>query len=70
MTDAAGITPDVARVMEAAAIAHQETGVPITTHSTPRRAMGFSSKNSWRSAASYRSESSSATRATAKTWTT
>jgi phosphotriesterase-related protein len=33
VTDAAGITDDVARVMTAAAIAHQQTGVPITTHS-------------------------------------
>lgn len=35
MTDVDGITPDVARVMEAAAVAHQHTGVPITTHSHP-----------------------------------
>lgn len=41
MTDAAGITPDVARVMEAAAIAHQETGVPITTHSHPASRNGL-----------------------------
>lgn len=33
VTDAAGVTEDVARVMTAAAIAHQQTGVPITTHS-------------------------------------
>lgn len=32
-SDAEGITPDVARVFQAAAIAHQQTGVPITTHS-------------------------------------
>jgi len=32
-TDAAGITDDVARVMIAASVAHQQTGVPITTHS-------------------------------------
>ncbi len=35
MTDADGVTPDVARVMAAAAVAHQETGVAITTHSHP-----------------------------------
>ncbi|MGL3149043.1 phosphotriesterase family protein [Microbacterium sp. A82] len=32
-TDAAGFTPDAARVFAAAAEAHQRTGVPITTHS-------------------------------------
>ncbi|QMW65448.1 phosphotriesterase-related protein [Mumia sp. ZJ1417] len=32
VTDRAGRTPDVTRVMTAAAIAHQQTGVPITTH--------------------------------------
>lgn len=41
MTDADGITPDVARVMEAAAIAHRETGVPITTHSHPASRNGL-----------------------------
>lgn len=30
-----GISDDVARVMTAAAVAHQQTGVPITTHSHP-----------------------------------
>lgn len=35
MTDKDGITQDVARVMTAAAVAHQQTGVPITTHSHP-----------------------------------
>lgn len=35
VTDAAGVTDDVARVMTAAAVAHQQTGVPITTHSRP-----------------------------------
>lgn len=35
MTDRDGITEDVARVMTAAAVAHQQTGVPITTHSDP-----------------------------------
>ena len=32
VTDRAGMTPDVERVMTAAAVAHQHTGVPITTH--------------------------------------
>ena len=32
VTDRSGITPDVRRVMEAAATAHLRTGVPITTH--------------------------------------
>jgi phosphotriesterase-related protein len=40
MTDADGITPDVARVMAAAAVAHRETGVPITTHSHPASGNG------------------------------
>lgn len=35
VTDVDGITPDVARVMEAAAVAQRETGVAITTHSHP-----------------------------------
>jgi phosphotriesterase-related protein len=33
VSDAAGLTPDVRRVFEAAAVAHRRTGVPITTHS-------------------------------------
>lgn len=32
VTDRPGITPDVRRVMAAAALAHRRTGVPITTH--------------------------------------
>jgi phosphotriesterase-related protein len=32
-SDAAGITPDLERVFQAAAIAHRQTGAPITTHS-------------------------------------
>lgn len=32
VTDQPGMTPDVERVMAAAAVAHQHTGVPITTH--------------------------------------
>lgn len=32
VTDRPGLTPDVCRVMAAAAVAHQQTGVPITTH--------------------------------------
>ena len=41
MTDVDGITPDVARVMTAAAVAHEETGVPITTHSHPASRNGL-----------------------------
>lgn len=33
VSDAEGITPDIERVFTAAAVAHQQTGVPITTHS-------------------------------------
>ena len=32
VTDRPGLTPDVARVLAAAAIAHQQTGVPVITH--------------------------------------
>lgn len=32
VADRPGLTPDVERVMTAAAVAHQHTGVPITTH--------------------------------------
>jgi phosphotriesterase-related protein len=41
MTDAEGMTPDVTRVMAAAAVAHQETGVPVTTHSRPASRNGL-----------------------------
>lgn len=41
MTDGEGVTPDVARVMSAAATAHQQTGVPITTHSVPASRNGL-----------------------------
>jgi phosphotriesterase-related protein len=41
MTDAEGVTSDVARVMSAAATAHQQTGVPITTHSVPASRNGL-----------------------------
>ena len=41
MTDADGVTPDVARVMAAAAVAHRETGVAITTHSHPASRNGL-----------------------------
>lgn len=40
-TDAAGFTGDVVRVMEAAAVAHLETGVAITTHSVPSTRNGL-----------------------------
>lgn len=41
MTDSPGITPDVARVMTAAALAHGRTGIPITTHSHPASRNGL-----------------------------
>ncbi|MET0526269.1 MAG: hypothetical protein ABWZ91_15795 [Nocardioides sp.] len=41
VTDSPGMTPDITRVMEAAAIVHGETGVPITTHSNPARRNGL-----------------------------
>lgn len=41
MTERDGITEDVARVMSAAAVAHQLTGVPITTHSHPNSRNGL-----------------------------
>jgi phosphotriesterase-related protein len=40
VTDEPGITPDVARVMSAAAEAHVRTGVTITTHSRPASRTG------------------------------
>ncbi len=40
VTDRAGITPDVARVLDAAAEAHLRTGVTITTHSHPASRTG------------------------------
>jgi phosphotriesterase-related protein len=69
VTDRSGITPDVRRVMEAAASAQRRTGVPVTTH-TRRRATGASSSPSSRSTASHPSGWSSGTAATARTWTT
>ena len=41
VTDEEGFTPDVARVFSAAAVAHQETGVTITTHSHPASRNGL-----------------------------
>lgn len=41
VTDAPGLTPDVSRVLAAAAEAQQETGVPISTHSNPRLRTGL-----------------------------
>lgn len=35
VSDVEGLTPDTERVMSAAAVAHSETGVPISTHSDP-----------------------------------
>lgn len=41
VTDTPGLTPDIARVMTAAATVHGETGVAITTHSNPHRRNGL-----------------------------
>ncbi|MFJ3405968.1 phosphotriesterase [Promicromonospora sp. NPDC090134] len=41
VTGAPGLTPDVTRVMAAAAQVHGETGVPITTHSEPALRTGL-----------------------------
>jgi phosphotriesterase-related protein len=41
MSDVEGMTPDVTRVMIAAAAAHRETGVTITTHSHPASRNGL-----------------------------
>jgi phosphotriesterase-related protein len=41
VTDREGLTDDVVRIFEAAAVAHQETGVPITTHSSPAQRNGL-----------------------------
>ncbi|MEQ6900437.1 hypothetical protein [Nocardioides sp. YIM 152588] len=41
VTDEPGFTPDIERVMTAAAAVHVETGVPVTTHSNPHRRNGL-----------------------------
>jgi len=41
VTDDPGITPDVSRVMDAAATVHVDTGVPVVTHSNPHRRNGL-----------------------------
>lgn len=41
VTGAPGVTPDVRRVMEAAATVHHETSAPITTHSDPASRNGL-----------------------------
>ncbi|KKK36720.1 aryldialkylphosphatase [Mesobacillus campisalis] len=41
-TDAQGVTPDVEKVIRAAARAHKKTGVPIMTHSHPGSGTGIS----------------------------
>jgi phosphotriesterase-related protein len=41
VTDLAGVTPDVDRVLRAAAAAQRETGVAITTHSRPHEHNGL-----------------------------
>lgn len=41
VTGAPGLTPDVTRVLAAAALVHAETGVPISTHSDPALRTGL-----------------------------
>ena len=40
-TDAPGLTPGVERVLRATAMAHRQTGVPISTHTNARRKNGL-----------------------------
>ena len=40
-TDAPGLTPGVERVLRATAMAHRQTGVPISTHTNARRENGL-----------------------------
>lgn len=40
-TDAQGVTPAIDRVLRAAAVAHRETGVPITTHTDVHHRTGL-----------------------------
>jgi phosphotriesterase-related protein len=40
-TDAPGLTPHVERVLRATAMAHRQTGVPISTHTNARRRNGL-----------------------------
>lgn len=44
-TDKPGVTPDVERVLRAAANAHRETGCPITTHTHARTERGVDQMN-------------------------
>lgn len=41
VTDEPGLTPDVSRVLAAAAVAQRETGVPVVTHSNPHLRTGL-----------------------------
>lgn len=40
-TDKAGVTPDIDRILRAAAAAHRQTGVPITTHTDAHERVGL-----------------------------
>lgn len=48
VTDKYGITPDVERVLAAAAEAHQETGAPITTHTSAEHRNGIEQQEFFR----------------------
>ena len=70
MTGPAGWTPDVVRVMSAAAAAFARTGVTITTHSVPETRNGLDQQAFLREHGVPRTGSSSATPATPRTWAT
>jgi phosphotriesterase-related protein len=50
VTDVAGITPDVGRVLRAAALAHRRTGVPISTHTNAAARSGLLQQSYFREA--------------------
>lgn len=47
-TDVPGLTKDVERILRATAIAHRQTGVPISTHTNARRRVGLDQQRVFR----------------------
>lgn len=47
-TDIAGVTPNVDRILRATALAHRETGTPITTHTNARHRTGLDQQRIFR----------------------
>jgi len=47
-TDKAGVTPNIERVLRAVAVAHRETGVPITTHTVSEDRNGLDQQRIFR----------------------